>query len=60
MNSRFPPLASGVPFTDLRRWLAHLSDTGRLAVIREGTPLAHTLAAIAKYRVDLISPVLTA
>lgn len=48
MNSRIPSLASGGPFTDLRRWLAHLSDTGRLAVIREGTPLAHTLAAIAK------------
>ncbi|GAA4333244.1 UbiD family decarboxylase [Pigmentiphaga soli] len=36
------------PHTDLRRWLAHLADTGRLAVIREGTPLKHRLAAIAK------------
>jgi 2,5-furandicarboxylate decarboxylase 1 len=36
------------PFTDLRRWLAHLSDSDRVAVIREGTPLEHTLAAIAK------------
>ncbi len=34
--------------TDLRRWLAHLSDTGRLAVIREGVKLEHQLAAIAK------------
>jgi 2,5-furandicarboxylate decarboxylase 1 len=33
---------------DLRAWLAHLQDTGRLAVIREGVPLKHTLAAIAK------------
>lgn len=36
------------PHTDLRRWLAHLADTGRLAVIRDGTPLEHQLAAIAK------------
>ncbi len=42
------PAANGAPFTDLRRWLAHLGDTGRMAVIREGTPLQHTLAAIAK------------
>ncbi|MBA3590594.1 UbiD family decarboxylase [Methylibium sp.] len=40
--------SQGAPFTDLRRWLAHLSDSGRVAVIREGTPLEHTLAAIAK------------
>ncbi|MFL6674808.1 MAG: UbiD family decarboxylase, partial [Massilia sp.] len=33
---------------DLREWLAHLQDTGRLAVIRDGVPLKHTLAAIAK------------
>jgi 2,5-furandicarboxylate decarboxylase 1 len=33
---------------DLRQWLAHLQDTQRLAVIREGVPLKHTLAAIAK------------
>jgi 2,5-furandicarboxylate decarboxylase 1 len=33
---------------DLRHWLAHLEATGRLAVIREGVPLKHTLAAIAK------------
>ena len=34
--------------TDLRTWLAHLQATGRLAVIREGVPLQHRLAAIAK------------
>ncbi|MGZ5198676.1 MAG: UbiD family decarboxylase [Telluria sp.] len=34
---------------DLREWLAHLEATGRLAVIREGVPLKHTLAAIAKH-----------
>ncbi|TXG02216.1 UbiD family decarboxylase [Massilia arenae] len=33
---------------DLRHWLAHLEASGRLAVIREGVPLRHTLAAIAK------------
>jgi 2,5-furandicarboxylate decarboxylase 1 len=33
---------------DLREWLAHLQATNRLAVIREGVPLKHTLAAIAK------------
>jgi 2,5-furandicarboxylate decarboxylase 1 len=33
---------------DLRQWLAHLEATGRLAVIREGVPLQHRLAAIAK------------
>ena len=48
MNSRIPSPVDTGPFTDLRRWLAHLSETGRLAVIREGTPLEHTLAAIAK------------
>ena len=36
------------PFTDLRQWLAHLDATGRVAVMREGVPLQHTLAAIAK------------
>jgi 2,5-furandicarboxylate decarboxylase 1 len=36
------------PFADLRRWLDHLRQTQRLAVIREGVPLAHRLAAIAK------------
>src|SRR5690606_41381980 len=41
-----PPRAPA--FTDLRRWLAHLADTDRLAVIRDGVPLAHRLAAIAK------------
>jgi 2,5-furandicarboxylate decarboxylase 1 len=35
-------------FTDLRRWLAHLNDSGRLAVARAGTPLKHRLAAVAK------------
>lgn len=34
--------------TDFRRWLAHLQDTGRLAVAREGVALEHELAAIAK------------
>ncbi|XYJ12279.1 UbiD family decarboxylase [Telluria sp. B2] len=33
---------------DLRQWLAHLEASGRLAVIREGVPLEHHLAAIAK------------
>ncbi|WP_036217703.1 UbiD family decarboxylase [Massilia sp. LC238] len=33
---------------DLREWLAHLEATQRLAVIREGVPLKHRLAAIAK------------
>jgi len=33
---------------DLRQWLAHLEASGRLAVIREGVPLEHRLAAIAK------------
>lgn len=36
------------PFTDLRRWLAHLNDSGRLAVARSGTALQHRLAAVAK------------
>ncbi len=36
------------PFTDLRRWLQHLSDTGRMAVAREEMPLHHHLAAVAK------------
>jgi 2,5-furandicarboxylate decarboxylase 1 len=40
-----PPSA---PFTDLREWLTHLTDTGRMAVIRSGTSLTHRLAAIAK------------
>ena len=40
--------SSGAPFTDLRQWLAHLAGTGRVAVIREGLPLEHRLAAIAK------------
>lgn len=33
---------------DLRTWLAHLEATQRLAVLRDGVPLKHTLAAIAK------------
>ena len=40
--------ARTAPFTDLRRWLAHLADSGRVAVIREGVALEHSLAAIAK------------
>mgnify|MGYP001601757945 CR=1 FL=1 len=47
-SSSTPSTLSTAPFTDLRRWLTHLHDTGRLAIIREGTPLKHTLAAIAK------------
>ena len=43
-----PPDPAPALSTDLRRWLAHLSDTGRLAVIREGVKLEHQLAAIAK------------
>ena len=39
---------SAVKASDLRQWLAHLETTGRLAVVREGVPLEHTLAAIAK------------
>jgi 2,5-furandicarboxylate decarboxylase 1 len=34
--------------TDLRQWLERLSNTGRLAVLRENVPLKHGLAAIAK------------
>ena len=33
---------------DMRQWLARLQDSGRLAVIREGVGLKHSLAAIAK------------
>ncbi|MBN9473004.1 MAG: UbiD family decarboxylase [Burkholderiales bacterium] len=33
---------------DMRQWLAHLAQTDRLAVLREGVPLKHTLAAMAK------------
>jgi 2,5-furandicarboxylate decarboxylase 1 len=39
---------SKAPPYSLRRWLAHLADTDRLAVIREHTWLEHRLAAIAK------------
>ena len=39
---------SAAKASDLRQWLAHLETTGRLAVVREGVPLEHTLAAIAK------------
>lgn len=48
MTSSTASNSQGAPFTDLRRWLAHLSESGRVAVMREGTPLRHTLAAIAK------------
>ena len=37
-----------VPFSDLRRWLQHLQESGRLAVAQEGAHLKHELAAIAK------------
>jgi len=33
---------------DLRAWLAHLAECGRLAIAREGIALADELAAIAK------------
>ena len=36
------------PYVDLRRWLAHLADTGRLSVIRKDIELKHQLAAVAK------------
>lgn len=43
-----PDTTMSAAFTDLRSWLAHLSDTGRLAVLHPGVPLQHRLAAIAK------------
>jgi 2,5-furandicarboxylate decarboxylase 1 len=39
---------SSAPYRSLRGWLRHLSDTDRLALIREGVSLKHELAAIAK------------
>ena len=45
MNAMNPPAA---PTRDLRAWLARLSETGRVAVIRENVALKHELAAIAK------------
>lgn len=36
------------PCSDLRQWLAHLEETGRLAVLRDAVPLEHKLAALAK------------
>ena len=36
------------PFSDLRAWLQHLTQSGRLAVVRENVGLKHELAAIAK------------
>lgn len=47
MNAQFPSSASP-PFRSLRDWLAHLADTGRLALAREGVALEYELAAIAK------------
>jgi 2,5-furandicarboxylate decarboxylase 1 len=38
----------GAAIRDLRQWLARLTSTGRVAVIRENVPLKHRLAAIAK------------
>lgn len=38
----------GAAVRDLRQWLARLSDSGRVAVIRENVALKHQLAAIAK------------
>ena len=43
-TSRSSPLYA----RSLRGWLKHLSDTGRLAVAREGVALKYELAAIAK------------
>ena len=36
------------PASDMRKWLAHLGASGRVAVMREGVLLKHQLAAIAK------------
>ena len=36
------------PFNDLRSWLQHLTNTDRMAVVREGMGLKHELAAVAK------------
>jgi 2,5-furandicarboxylate decarboxylase 1 len=44
MNMRTP---TAPPCRDLRQWLAHLEATGRLAVLRDGMPLTHRLAAVA-------------
>ena len=44
MSERRSPLFA----RNLRGWLKHLSDTGRLAVAREGVALEYELAAIAK------------
>jgi 2,5-furandicarboxylate decarboxylase 1 len=45
MNKTNP---AGAPTCDLREWLTRLSDTDRMAVIRENVSLKHQLAAIAK------------
>lgn len=45
MNAKQPPVT---PVRDLRDWLTRLTDTGRLAVIRDNVSLKHELAAIAK------------
>ena len=42
MSERRSPLFA----RNLRGWLKHLSDTGRLAVAREGVALEYELAAI--------------
>jgi 2,5-furandicarboxylate decarboxylase 1 len=39
---------SSGPASDLRQWMTRLSETGRLAVIRDNVKLKHQLAAIAK------------
>lgn len=38
----------GAAVSDLRQWLSRLSDSGRVAVVRENVALKHQLAAIAK------------
>ena len=47
-QTKEPNAAESVPSSDLRRWLARLTDTGRVAVVREGVALEFELAAIAK------------
>jgi 2,5-furandicarboxylate decarboxylase 1 len=42
------PQTLAAPIRDLRQWLAHLESTGRLAILRDGAPLEHRLAALAK------------
>lgn len=52
MNAKQPPVT---PVRDLRDWLTRLTDTGRLAVIRDNVSLKHELAAIAKVLDDIVN-----